>query len=135
MFIHLKEISTAWKGQTFTNQYQYEINFKLEVIDSRVQVEKMISIIRVRLPKILEGLMDKESILEKSEQDDECAEFILTQYSKIMEFVEKGKFKVAVAYFELADKIYLEYQSNARWNEINDVRNMTWDALAKRGLI
>jgi len=52
-----------------------------------------------------------------------------------MEFVEKEKFKIAVAYFELVEKIYLEYQSNPRWNEINDVRNMTWDALAKRGLI
>lgn len=148
MYVHIKKLEVSARrpistksvpaqqtGVVVAGQVYYTIDVKLDIIDTQVNVQKLMDEARLRLPKFLISLVYKGNMAEVEMIDDERAEFILHQYSYVMELIEEKKFDVAVAYFKLTEKIYPEYQINPRFDEINSLRNMTWDNLAKRGLI
>jgi len=149
MYIHIKKFEIQTRrpvsmqpitgGQTTitVGQVHYVIAMEFDIIDTQLKVQKLLDEAQLRLPKFLEGLVDDKGTWQtrKDMLDDERAEFILHQYSFVMELIAKEKLDIAVAYFKLTEQIYPEYQNNPRFNEINSLRNMTWDNLAKRGLI
>lgn len=63
------------------------------------------------------------------------AEFILSQLAHVMQLIDKQKLNESVILFKMVEEIMPEYQGNPRTNEINEMRNLIWDMLAKRKLI
>lgn len=78
-------------------------------------------------------IMAKEE--EISVEENFKAEFILYQLGQVMRLIDKEKTNEAVTLFKLIEELMPEYRIIERANEVDNMRNVVWDMLAKRKLI